>query len=156
KVWELSGTLRGARRRSHALSVCENLTTRGKTRRSRRAQPARKFARCPQRCPAPPHPLADPGEGGAPRRGGSRPPPGPPRHARLPRDLRPSHVMTETRALGPTGLNVSPLCLGAMNFGDPTEEPESRAIIDAALDGGITMIDTADVYAGGRSEEIVG
>src|ERR1700724_513339 len=64
--------------------------------------------------------------------------------------------MTTARALGPTGLDVSPLCLGAMNFGDPTEEPESRTIIDAALDGGITMIDTADVYAGGRSEEIVG
>ncbi len=60
------------------------------------------------------------------------------------------------RALGPTGLQVSPLCLGAMNFGDPTDEPESRAIIDTALDRGITMIDTADVYAGGRSEEIVG
>jgi aryl-alcohol dehydrogenase-like predicted oxidoreductase len=43
-----------------------------------------------------------------------------------------------------------------MNFGDPTEPDEARMIIDAALDGGITMIDTADVYAGGRSEEIVG
>ena len=61
-----------------------------------------------------------------------------------------------TRPLGPTGLPVSPLCLGAMNFGDPTDDDESRAIIDATLDGGITMIDTADVYAGGRSEEIVG
>jgi len=60
------------------------------------------------------------------------------------------------RALGPTGLEVSPLCLGAMNFGDPTDEPESHEIIDAALDGGVTMIDTADVYAGGRSEEMVG
>jgi len=60
------------------------------------------------------------------------------------------------RALGPTGLRVSPLCLGAMNLGDPTEPAESARMIDAALDGGITMIDTADVYAGGRSEELVG
>lgn len=62
----------------------------------------------------------------------------------------------EPRALGPTGLRVSPLCLGAMNFGDPTGPEESARMIDAALDGGITMIDTADVYAGGRSEELVG
>ena len=62
----------------------------------------------------------------------------------------------DTRALGPTGLRVSSLCLGAMNFGDPTDPAESERIINAALDGGITMIDTADVYAGGRSEEIVG
>jgi len=60
------------------------------------------------------------------------------------------------RALGPTGLRVSPLCLGAMNFGDPTDPAESARMIDTALDGGITMIDTADVYAGGRSEELVG
>ncbi|HEV2993313.1 MAG TPA: aldo/keto reductase [Acidimicrobiia bacterium] len=70
---------------------------------------------------------------------------------------RPSGAVAPTlRALGCTGLMVSPLCLGAMNFGDPTDPEESTAIIDAALDGGITMIDTADVYAGGRSEEIVG
>jgi len=62
----------------------------------------------------------------------------------------------EPRALGPTGLRVSPLCLGAMNFGDPHRARESARIIDAALAGGITMIDTADVYAGGRSEELVG
>jgi 1-deoxyxylulose-5-phosphate synthase len=60
------------------------------------------------------------------------------------------------RPLGPTGLVVSPLCLGAMNFGDPTDPEESTDIIDAALDGGVTMIDTADVYVNGRSEEIVG
>jgi len=65
-------------------------------------------------------------------------------------------VSAEPRPLGPTGLRVSPLCLGAMNFGDPTDASESAQIIDAALDGGITMIDTADVYAGGRSEELVG
>src|SRR6202011_4398037 len=44
----------------------------------------------------------------------------------------------------------------AMNFGDPTDPEESARMIDAALDAGVNMIDTADVYAGGRSEEIVG
>jgi aryl-alcohol dehydrogenase-like predicted oxidoreductase len=67
-------------------------------------------------------------------------------------------VSTETRSrrLGPTGLSVAPLCLGAMNFGDPTDADESARMIDAALDGGIDMIDVADVYAGGESERIVG
>ena len=70
---------------------------------------------------------------------------------------RPHRAVAVTpRALGPTGLRVTPLGLGAMNFGDPTDPDESTTIIDAALDGGITMIDTADVYAAGRSEEIVG
>ena len=40
---------------------------------------------------------------------------------------------------------VSPLCLGAMNFGGPTPEDESIAIINRALDGGINFIDTANV-----------
>jgi len=60
------------------------------------------------------------------------------------------------RRLGRTGVQVSPLCLGAMNFGDPTPEDESLRIIDAALDGGINFIDTADVYNTGESERIVG
>src|SRR6186997_2963829 len=60
------------------------------------------------------------------------------------------------RPLGQTGLAVAPLCLGAMNFGDPTEVDESIRMIDRALDGGVNMIDTADVYAGGESEKIVG
>ncbi len=62
----------------------------------------------------------------------------------------------ELRPLGPTGIRVAPLCLGAMNFGDPTEPAESARIIDAALDAGVNMIDTADVYSGGNSEQIVG
>jgi aryl-alcohol dehydrogenase-like predicted oxidoreductase len=62
----------------------------------------------------------------------------------------------EQRRLGQSGLTVAPLCLGAMNFGDPTDREESIRIIDAALDGGIDMIDTADVYSGGESEKIVG
>ncbi|MDB5058798.1 MAG: putative oxidoreductase, partial [Chloroflexi bacterium] len=60
------------------------------------------------------------------------------------------------RSLGRTGVQVSPLCLGAMNFGGPTPEDESHRIIDAALDGGINFIDTADVYNAGESERIVG
>jgi aryl-alcohol dehydrogenase-like predicted oxidoreductase len=64
--------------------------------------------------------------------------------------------MTQRRALGRTGLEVAPLCLGAMNFGDPTDAEESARMIDAALDGGIDMIDVADVYAGGVSEHVVG
>jgi aryl-alcohol dehydrogenase-like predicted oxidoreductase len=60
------------------------------------------------------------------------------------------------RSLGTTGLEVAPLCLGTMNFGDPTDAAESARMIDTALDGGIDMIDVADVYAGGESERIVG
>ena len=60
------------------------------------------------------------------------------------------------RSLGRTGVQVSPLCLGAMNFGDPTSEEDSLRIIDAALDGGINFIDTANVYNAGESEHIVG
>ncbi len=62
----------------------------------------------------------------------------------------------EYRTLGRTGVLVSPLCLGAMNFGGPTNEEESIQIINRALDGGINFIDTANVYNAGRSEEIVG
>jgi aryl-alcohol dehydrogenase-like predicted oxidoreductase len=62
----------------------------------------------------------------------------------------------EYRFLGRTGVKVSPLCLGAMNFGGPTEESESIKIIDHALDNGINFIDTANVYNNGESERIVG
>ncbi len=62
----------------------------------------------------------------------------------------------QQRPLGTTGLSVAPLCLGAMNFGDPTAPDESARMIDRAIDGGINMIDVADVYAGGESEKIVG
>jgi aryl-alcohol dehydrogenase-like predicted oxidoreductase len=62
----------------------------------------------------------------------------------------------EYRSLGRTGVQVSPLCLGAMNFGSPTDETDSLAIIDAALAGGINFIDTANVYNAGESERIVG
>ena len=64
----------------------------------------------------------------------------------------------ETRRLGRTGVEVSPLCLGAMMFGawGNRAHDESVAIIHAALDAGINFIDTADVYSAGESEEIVG
>ncbi|MBN9392538.1 MAG: aldo/keto reductase [Chloroflexi bacterium] len=62
----------------------------------------------------------------------------------------------ELRSLGRTGVMVSPLCLGAMNFGGPTSEEEGIRIIDAALDRGINFIDTANVYHNGESERIVG
>ena len=62
------------------------------------------------------------------------------------------------RGLGLTGMQVSPLCLGAMMFG-AWGEPDhdvSIKIIHRALDAGINFIDTADVYSQGESEEIVG
>jgi aryl-alcohol dehydrogenase-like predicted oxidoreductase len=62
------------------------------------------------------------------------------------------------RTLGVTGIKVSPLCLGAMMFGkigNPDHEDSIR-VIHRALDAGINFIDTADVYSGGESEEIVG
>ncbi|HEY2332521.1 MAG TPA: aldo/keto reductase [Acidimicrobiales bacterium] len=61
--------------------------------------------------------------------------------------------------LGRSGLTVSRACLGAMMFGHtetPTNEADSRRIIDAFLDGGGNFIDTANVYTGGQSEEVVG
>lgn len=60
------------------------------------------------------------------------------------------------RVLGRTGVLVTPLTLGTMNFGRWQDEAESVRIIGAALDAGITAIDTADVYAQGVSEQIVG
>jgi aryl-alcohol dehydrogenase-like predicted oxidoreductase len=60
------------------------------------------------------------------------------------------------RVLGRTGVLVTPLTLGTMNFGRWQEEGESIRIIHAALDAGITAVDTADVYAQGASEEIIG
>jgi aryl-alcohol dehydrogenase-like predicted oxidoreductase len=62
------------------------------------------------------------------------------------------------RALGRTGVRVSPLCLGAMMFGawGNTDHWECVGIIHRALDAGINFIDTADVYSRGESEEIVG
>ncbi len=67
----------------------------------------------------------------------------------------------EYRNLGRTGVKVTPLCLGTMNFGSRTKEDESTAILNRAIEFGINFIDTANRYgdAGegwGRSEEIIG
>lgn len=62
----------------------------------------------------------------------------------------------QVRSLGRTGVQVSVLCLGCMNFGMTTPEDESMAMIDHALEQGINFLDTANVYSRGRSEEIVG
>ncbi|QLE73505.1 aldo/keto reductase [Streptomyces rectiverticillatus] len=66
----------------------------------------------------------------------------------------------EYTQLGRTGLKVSRLVLGTMNFGPQTDEADSHAIMDAALDAGINFFDTANVYGWGddkgRTEEIIG
>jgi len=64
--------------------------------------------------------------------------------------------MTDYRVLGRTGVRVSPLCLGCMNFGDDADEAASFDIIDQAMDAGINFLDTADVYSRGGSETVVG
>ena len=58
--------------------------------------------------------------------------------------------------LGGSGCAVSSLCLGTMTFGAETDEAGAHAQLDRFLEAGGTMVDTADVYAGGRSEEIIG
>jgi aryl-alcohol dehydrogenase-like predicted oxidoreductase len=60
------------------------------------------------------------------------------------------------RTLGRTGLRVSPLCLGTMNFGPQADEPDSWKIMDRALDEGVNFFDTADMYGGGETESIIG
>lgn len=70
------------------------------------------------------------------------------------------------KKLGRTGLKVSRLVLGTMNFGELTDEKTAFKIMDRALEAGINTFDTADVYGGpqspdmkkgyGKSEEIVG
>jgi aryl-alcohol dehydrogenase-like predicted oxidoreductase len=64
--------------------------------------------------------------------------------------------------LGRTGMRVSRICLGMMSFGKSQErewaleEPEAEPIVRRAVEGGVTFFDTADVYNGGKSEEITG
>ena len=60
------------------------------------------------------------------------------------------------KRLGRTGLKVSPICLGTMNYGDPVSEAEATKIVNDAFDVGVNFLDTADMYSGGQSEEIVG
>lgn len=60
------------------------------------------------------------------------------------------------RNLGRAGVKVSPLCLGTMMFGGQTDEAESIRIMHKAVDQGINFFDTADMYARGQSEVVVG
>jgi aryl-alcohol dehydrogenase-like predicted oxidoreductase len=60
------------------------------------------------------------------------------------------------RSLGSSGLKISPICLGTMMFGGRTDEKEAARIVASAREAGINFIDTADVYAEGRSETITG
>jgi aryl-alcohol dehydrogenase (NADP+) len=60
------------------------------------------------------------------------------------------------RKLGRSGLKVSPICLGTMMFGGPTDEATSTRIVAKAREAGINFIDTADAYNKGASEQVVG
>lgn len=61
------------------------------------------------------------------------------------------------RRLGHSGLRVSEICLGAwINFGERIEDAQTFAVVDAAVEEGIDFFDTADVYAGGKAEEVMG
>jgi aryl-alcohol dehydrogenase-like predicted oxidoreductase len=60
------------------------------------------------------------------------------------------------RTLGRSGLRVSVVGLGGNNFGRRLDLDGTRSVVDAALDAGITLIDTADVYSQGQSEELLG
>jgi aryl-alcohol dehydrogenase (NADP+) len=62
----------------------------------------------------------------------------------------------EYRSLGRSGVKISPLCLGTMMFGGPTDEAAAGRIIAQAREAGVNFIDTADVYTEGRSEEMTG
>lgn len=62
----------------------------------------------------------------------------------------------EYRRLGRSGVLVSPLCLGTMNFGGVTSEIDSFEIMQKAVDGGINFFDTANVYNNGESEQVTG
>src|SRR4051812_9632988 len=61
------------------------------------------------------------------------------------------------RRLGRSGLRVSEICLGAwINFGGHLEDEQTFSILDAAVEEGINFFDTADVYAAGKAEEVMG
>jgi aryl-alcohol dehydrogenase-like predicted oxidoreductase len=62
----------------------------------------------------------------------------------------------EYKLLGNTGVKVSSLCFGVMSFGGDADEPTSAAMFERCRAAGINFFDCANVYAGGRSEEILG
>ncbi|HEU5244256.1 MAG TPA: aldo/keto reductase, partial [Gaiellaceae bacterium] len=61
-----------------------------------------------------------------------------------------------TRVLGDGGPEVSVVGLGTNSFGGRIDYGQSLAVIDAALDAGVTLLDTADIYGQGASEEYIG
>src|SRR5271170_5870405 len=61
-----------------------------------------------------------------------------------------------SRQLGRSGLKISPICLGTMMFGGPTDEATSNRIVAKARETGINFIDSADAYNKGNSEHVVG
>ena len=61
----------------------------------------------------------------------------------------------EYRRLGRSGLRISSLVLGTMNFGNPTEKGEAFKMMDAAIEAGINIFDCADIYADGESERFL-
>ena len=65
-------------------------------------------------------------------------------------------MSTILRPFGRTGLMVSPVTLGTMEFGSKVDDAEAGKLFAQALDAGVNVFDTANVYAGGRSEEILG
>src|SRR5215212_10113442 len=81
-------------------------------------------------------------------------------HIHHPAFIIPEATMDSVR-LGRTGLKVTPICLGTMTFGAQADEATGHAIMDRALERGVTFFDTADVYPQGveqvgRTEEIIG
>ena len=70
---------------------------------------------------------------------------------------KPPSTPLPTRRLGDSGLEVSVVGLGCNNFGGRIDEVATLAVVDAALESGVTFFDTADIYGnGGSSEEILG
>jgi 1-deoxyxylulose-5-phosphate synthase len=67
-----------------------------------------------------------------------------------------SNTVMKYKNLGKTGLKVSSICLGTMTYGTQVAEPEAIKVIKGSLDAGINFLDTAPIYSGTKSEEIVG
>src|ERR1700688_5182888 len=74
----------------------------------------------------------------------------------MPPMLKTRHDHMQHRKLGTTGIAVSKIALGTMYFGSETSEEDAFAILDTFVEAGGNLIDTADVYVGGVSEQIIG
>src|ERR1700757_4056241 len=73
-----------------------------------------------------------------------------------PRNDQRENSSMQYRHLGRSGLKVSPICLGTMMFGGPTDEATSLRIVAKAREAGVNFIDSADAYNKGASEQVVG